>query len=113
LGGDETTPWWFPSKTDAGSIGEDRIVLPIPMGMRWRGELPRILPAEGGQLSDFDERRRVVVSGQKERVLPKATHGQDARGTKAPALRSPESEFGRINCIDKEWKAESIAIRSN
>ena len=34
--GDETTPYWFPSQTTGGSIREDRLVLPIPPGMRWR-----------------------------------------------------------------------------
>jgi hypothetical protein len=42
--GDETTPWWFPSKTAAGSIREDRIVLPIPPGTHWSDAKPLILP---------------------------------------------------------------------
>jgi hypothetical protein len=43
---DETTPWWFPSKTAGGSIREDRLVLPIPPGVRWSDEMPMILPSE-------------------------------------------------------------------
>ena len=42
--GDETTPWWFPSKTTGGSIREDRIVLPIPPGTHWSDAKPLILP---------------------------------------------------------------------
>jgi len=42
--GDDTTPWWFPSKTNGGSIREDRIVLPIPPGVRWNEEMPILLP---------------------------------------------------------------------
>jgi hypothetical protein len=30
--GDAATPWWFPAKTDAGAMREDRLVLPIPPG---------------------------------------------------------------------------------
>ena len=42
--GDETTPYWFPAKTDAGAMREDRIVLPIPPGVRWCDEMPVVLP---------------------------------------------------------------------
>jgi hypothetical protein len=84
--GDETTPWWFPSKTSGGSIREDRIVLPIPMGMHWSDEMPRILPAES-QLPDFDKLGRVVVGGEK--GLPQAGHGQDARGTRKKVADRP------------------------
>jgi hypothetical protein len=64
--GDTSTPWWFPCKTDAGAIREDRIVLPIPMGKWWNDEMPLILPCSTGILP---------VAGKKE-------HGQDARGTR-------------------------------
>jgi hypothetical protein len=65
--GDTTTPWWFPSKTSGGSIREDRIVLPIPPGMRWDDEMPRILPGE-----------------KNPKQLPEAEHGRDARATTKP-----------------------------
>lgn len=42
--GDVTTPFWFPSQTNSGSIREDRIVLPIPPGMHWKDAKPIILP---------------------------------------------------------------------
>ena len=38
------TPYWFPAKTEAGAIGEDRIVLPIPPGTHWRDAKPTVLP---------------------------------------------------------------------
>ena len=38
--GDRETPWWFPAKTDAGAMREDRLVLPIPPGRRWGDEMP-------------------------------------------------------------------------
>ena len=38
--GDTTTPYWFPAKTDAGAMREDRLVLPIPPGLRWHDEMP-------------------------------------------------------------------------
>jgi hypothetical protein len=45
--GDTTTPLWFPSTTSGGSIREDRLVFPIPPGVHWSDELPRILPTAG------------------------------------------------------------------
>jgi hypothetical protein len=41
---DDVTPYWFPAKTQAGAVGEDRIVLPIPPGTHWRDAKPTILP---------------------------------------------------------------------
>jgi hypothetical protein len=42
--GDTTTPYWFPAQTSAGSIREDRLVLPIPPGTHWRDVMPIVLP---------------------------------------------------------------------
>ena len=44
--GDSTTPWWFPSKTAGGQMNADRIVLPIPPGVRWSDTQHLILPSE-------------------------------------------------------------------
>ena len=41
---DVTTPYWFPSQTRAGSLREDRLVLPIPPGTHWRDAKPLVLP---------------------------------------------------------------------
>lgn len=51
--GDTTTAWWFPSQTAGGAIREDRLVLPIPPGVRWSDEMPRVLP---DATADEDER---------------------------------------------------------
>jgi hypothetical protein len=45
--GDTTTPYWFPAQTSGGSLREDRLVFPIPAGVRWSDEMPRVLPAPG------------------------------------------------------------------
>jgi hypothetical protein len=42
--GDETTPYWFPSQTNGGSIREDRLVLPIQPGEHWSDAKPMFLP---------------------------------------------------------------------
>ena len=42
--GDDTTPWWFPSKTAGGAIRANRIVLPIPPGTHWSDAKPLVLP---------------------------------------------------------------------
>jgi hypothetical protein len=55
--GDETTPWWFPSKTAGGSIREDRIVLPIPPGTHWSDAKPLIFPGSADETKRLPERR--------------------------------------------------------
>ena len=42
--GDMSTPFWYPSKTDGGSLGAQRLVLPIPPGTHWSDAKPVILP---------------------------------------------------------------------
>lgn len=42
--GDATTPYWFPAQTNAGAIREDRVVLPIPPGVRWNDPMPMLIP---------------------------------------------------------------------
>jgi hypothetical protein len=42
---DHTTPWWFPAKTEGGALREDRIVLPIPPGLRWSDAMPVMVAA--------------------------------------------------------------------
>jgi hypothetical protein len=46
--GNTTTPWWFPAKTDQGAMREDRLVLPIPPGLRWSDPMPVLKTEECG-----------------------------------------------------------------
>jgi len=69
--GDTTTPWWFPSKTSGGSIREDRIVLPIPPGVKWSDVMPVVLP--GGEEAKLIEEKN-------------GNHGRAARGTRKPKI---------------------------
>lgn len=47
--GDTETPWWFPSETRGGLMDAARIALPIPPGMTWRDELPRLIPEKSAE----------------------------------------------------------------
>ncbi len=93
--GDESTGWWFPSKTDAGAIREDRIVLPIPPGVHWSEVQPLILPrqelaSDNGQLTEKTKTKRekkpVVVAA------PAAKKGTavSARGALRFSLPTPQ-----------------------
>ena len=37
-------PYWFPSQTSNGRLGEARLVLPIPPGSHWSDAMPCVLP---------------------------------------------------------------------
>ena len=54
--GDESTPYWFPAQTTSGSIREDRLVLPIPPGVHWNSEMPRIIPSGTGSQPVLEEK---------------------------------------------------------
>ncbi len=77
--GDATTPYWYPCKTDGGHMREDRIVLPIPPGVKWSDEMPILLP-----------------EAQKE--LPVARGRLSAKQQETPTLMPPTrrgARFGR------------------
>ena len=57
--GDSTTPWWFPAKTDAGAMREDRLVLPIPPGLHWRDAMPVLAPHAQPQQQQPSSRKRL------------------------------------------------------
>lgn len=75
--GDTTTPWWFPSKTNSGSIREDRIVLPIPPGTHWSDAKPLVLPADPEASKQLPEPKRAAVKKPKvvDKPLPIRRNG--------------------------------------
>ena len=81
--GDVETPYWFPARTSAGAIREDRLVFPIPPGTRWSDAMPMILPAgveaEAGALEG--ERGGALGEARGGRI---AGHGNDGKSLAAP-----------------------------
>jgi ribosomal protein S18 acetylase RimI-like enzyme len=59
--GDTTTPFWFPSKTEGGSLGAERLVLPIPPGTHWSDAKPVILPG----MEEMMQSGRLMEEGKK------------------------------------------------
>jgi len=47
-------PYWYPCTTNAGAIREDRVVLPIPPGLRWDDAMPVIASSarQAGRVED-------------------------------------------------------------
>ena len=88
--GDERTAWWFPSKTAGGALNEDRIVLPIPHGVNWRDEMPRVLP-EG----EVDSHREDAKDAKGAKQIEEVKHGRAARGTRKAGDRKLEIEDGK------------------
>ncbi len=85
--GDTQTPWWFPSETSGGLMDAARIALPIPPGMTWQDELPRLLPTAG------------VPTVPAERALPAMNEPGESklreRKTSAPPRPSGGLFFGK------------------
>ncbi len=54
------TPWWFPAKTDQGAMREDRLVLPIPPGLRWSDPMPVMKSDAITQHAQAEEQRAPV-----------------------------------------------------
>jgi ribosomal protein S18 acetylase RimI-like enzyme len=69
--GDTATPFWFPSKTDGGAMGAQRLVLPIPPGVRWSDVMPVILPT-AGVLPEGVASCQLSVASEERKALPSA-----------------------------------------
>jgi hypothetical protein len=90
--GDATTPWWFPAKTDAGALREDRLVLPIPPGLHWSDEMPRI-PANAASQPAIEDRRVAVKARRAKAALdmsPPTRHGPRQYGAPPPVMPAPQ-----------------------
>ena len=89
--GDVTTPWWFPAKTDAGALREDRLVLPIPPGLHWSDEMPRI-PANAASQPAIEDQRVAVKARRAKAALdmsPPTRHGPRQYGAPPPVMPAP------------------------
>jgi len=87
-------PYWFPSQTGAGAIGEDRLVLPIPPGSHWSEAKPIVLP-EGPS-----EREETKLLEAKVSELEKARKGlrREACGLEGKA-RGSLAEKGKAKQV--------------
>ena len=77
--GDTETPYWYPHETGGGSIGEDRIVLPIDPRVHWSQVKLEVVPGEendatGGRSSSTAGLLECADDGQSPE-----TAGEDAR----------------------------------
>lgn len=129
---DDDFPYWFPSQTGAGAIGEDRIVLPIPPGTHWSDAKPVVLP-EGPSQSDEALLLEAKVSELEKALKQKGPRGQGvgardkakARPVKSvsagglhfgpppPEVLSPaEAEAKKIEAEAKAKQDEAAAIKA-
>src|SRR5205085_4109389 len=96
------------SQTSAGSIREDRLVLPIPPGTHWRDVLPMVLPT-AGVLPEAERESRACLPGMKnkdtgEAPVPRAPTRRYVRF--GPPSAKPEPAVVKVK--PKRQKKEKI-----
>jgi len=97
--GDESTPYWYPSQTNAGAIREDRLVLPIPPGTQWKDAKPIVLPGVAkGSSADSGP----VREGGRGRLPGGApVRPRESRREKIDASLSPEERAARARAASR------------
>jgi hypothetical protein len=90
--GDTTTPWWFPSQTSAGSIREDRLVLPIPPGTHWSDAKPIILPGAESSAAEPKRLRGAVARKPATPEKPKPSTITATSGLRFPCASDAASK---------------------
>ena len=96
--GDTTTPYWFPAKTGAGAIREDRLVLPIPPGASWKDVMPRVLPGA---------KERAVLTNEKSSGAPAV-----GNAPKAQAPKRRYVQFGPPPSDASPANAEAVVVNA-
>lgn len=130
-------PYWFPSQTGAGAIGEDRLVLPIPPGTHWSDAKPIVLPNGPAPGSDSTkdevlllesevqrlERERKQRVKQKKDAALKLAKKRDANqrtmkrgglrfGALTPSPAAKEAEQQAQAAVDAELKQAKKAVKA-
>jgi N-acetylglutamate synthase-like GNAT family acetyltransferase len=97
------TPWWFPAKTDAGAMGADRIVLPIPPGKHWADEMPVILPPEGNRKLEIRNSKQIQNSKSKiqNRPMPVSRKLWFAPAVPPPSEKKPREKKPKVKADPK------------
>jgi hypothetical protein len=96
---DDSTPYWFPSQTSAGAVGEDRIVLPIPPGTHWRDAKPVLLPGVPNQRSEVRDQKstepKTLPGGALVRPRPETSGGPTMSPSQRAAIIRSQSKHLR------------------
>jgi N-acetylglutamate synthase-like GNAT family acetyltransferase len=109
--GDTTTPWWFPSETAGGLMDAHRIVLPIPPGVRWSDEMPRITVgsgqcAVGSEASDEKTEKRVT-----KRVAKKA-EAEEEKPVETVQMGRMQAFAAPSPVVEKKAKAKKQRVKT-
>ncbi|MFT3786733.1 MAG: GNAT family N-acetyltransferase [Tepidisphaeraceae bacterium] len=93
--GDTSTPYWYPCKTDGGALGAQRLVLPIPPGMKWSDEMPVLTP------ETIEAEPRALPATPAPRAEKKVAHPKKSR-----AFAITTSRFSLIAPVPVKEKGE-------
>ena len=96
---DDSTPYWFPSQTTGGAVGEDRIVLPIPVGTHCRDAKPLVLPGLPAAPSPLTplpegEAKKLLPGGAL--VKPRPEQVKVSKAERAVIMRSQSKHLGGV-----------------
>jgi len=119
--GDEY-PYWYPSQTHAGRMGEARLVLPIPPGKHWSEELPLVLPGMGSIANALPEgsgdspkvKRERKPKAEPVRVSTSMSNGMRfGPPTPAPASSTPVAASSPKEKAEKPKRAPRVRQKND
>jgi len=86
-------PFWYPSQTNGGRMGEARLVFPIPADRHWSDELPMVLPGVdlNAPMNDQSNAGALPEGGP---VKAKRERKQKT-GPPVPVPPAPKNSFGK------------------
>jgi hypothetical protein len=116
--GDTETKWWYPFQTNSGAIREDRIVFPIPPGVRWQEvEAVSVPRGTGRVMEDKREakpRREKRAAAKEEKAVPRRLWFVASAEPVSPAAakkeREPKAKREKVK-IDPAYLAKARELR--
>ena len=94
---DVETKYWYPSQTNSGAIREDRLVFPIPPGVRWSDLMPVLVPREEDVKPQISQMTQIEEKAG--RAGRARTQSAKSAQSAVPARSSPPTrravQFGR------------------
>jgi ribosomal protein S18 acetylase RimI-like enzyme len=107
------TPYWFPAQTSNGAIREDRLVLPIPVGVHWSDEMPILLPRTERAIVEKAQRKKLpgpVQAGKLSPRVPVYSRFDVRQGGLRSPLR-PQIEDQKVTDHPKPARQKQEAVK--
>ncbi len=111
---DQETKWWYPSSTQGGAIREDRLVFPIPPGVKWQDvqAMPIQSPVQSEpKLIEGKQSRKILKSEIQPIKTTYRPGGMWIKPVEVPTVKQEKPKKEKVKKINPELIAKARELR--